>query len=103
MSFHSSEKTPGLRVDFEQAEAIVRRLLSELRIGDAGLCHSIEPEATAPLMADLKANIEELSEICEVASERSLTTAQLRALTEVELAVETLQSRADHFLALIYD
>lgn len=59
-------------------------------------------EYSAPvLVQDLLENTEELSELCEVLSQRSLSVAQLESLKALELTVMTLEKKAQDFASAI--
>jgi hypothetical protein len=57
--------------------------------------------STPVLVQDLLGNAEELSELCEVLSQRSLNAAQLESLKALELTVMTLEQKVEDFASAI--
>lgn len=57
--------------------------------------------STPVLVQDLLKNTEELSELCEVLSQRSLSVAQLESLKALELTVMTLEQKVEDFASAI--
>lgn len=82
----------------DQLEASLYKAFEDIGLG------ILQPplDDSAPvLIQDLQANASELTEICQVLSERSLNAAQLQSLTTLELAILTLEQRVQNFVSLI--
>ncbi|MEM1307993.1 MAG: hypothetical protein AAF773_08655 [Cyanobacteria bacterium P01_D01_bin.115] len=92
----SSQHSGDLPLD--QLEAFLYKAFEDIGLG------ILQPplDDSAPvLIQDLQANTSELTEICQVLSERSLNAAQLQSLTTLELAILTLEQRVQNFVSLI--
>jgi hypothetical protein len=93
---HVSHSSEDLQV--EQLGGILSQVFQEMGLGDSPLS-AAGPTSGPILLQDLQANAAELSEICQVLSERSLNAAQLQSLAVLELAILTLEDRVQDFVA----
>jgi hypothetical protein len=87
-------------VDFERLAPVLRQFFQELDLSESDFSEEASPATASAIFSDLKSNLAELTELCEVLSNRALSRPQLQALAQVELAVERLQDIAFRFMAL---
>jgi hypothetical protein len=92
----SSQPSGDFQLD--QLEAVLSNAFEDIGLG---IWQPPPDNSTPVLIQDLQANASELTEICQVLSERSLNAVQLQSLTTLELAILTLEQRVQNFMSLI--
>jgi hypothetical protein len=92
---HASHSSEDLQV--EELGAALSQVLQEMGLGDSPL--PAESASGPILLQDLQANAAELSEICQVLSERPLNHEQYRSLGALEMAILALEERVQDFVA----
>lgn len=81
----------------EEIGAVLSQVLQDVGLGD--LQPPAESSSAPVLLQDLQANASELSEICQVLSDRSLNATQLQSLAALELVINALEEKVQDFVS----